>query len=328
MTRLLVAGETLIDFVPEGHGALDAVETFHRRAGGAPANVAVGLARLGEPPLFWTRLGEGPFGDYLARTLADEGVREGLIERDPDADTTLVFVSLDPDADRAFSFHRNGTADTRMRPGAVDDDTLAGTEWVHAGGVVLADEPSRTATFDLLSRANAADAVVSFDPNARPELFEGTDFADVCRRAFALSDVVKATAEDLVAAGIAGPGADDGDAAELARAVCDRGPHTALLTRGPDGALARATPDAPWNPTDEPLVAEHGGYPVDPVDTTGAGDAFTAGALAALSAGDPLSEALAFANAVAARSTTAKGAMTALPTRSEVRSLREAHEAT
>ncbi|GAA0526118.1 fructokinase [Halorubrum aquaticum] len=326
MTRLLVAGETLIDFVPEGHGALDAVETFHRRAGGAPANVAVGLARLEEPPLFWTRVGDGPFGDYLVRTLAEAGVREDLIERDPDADTTLVFVSLDPDADRSFSFHRNGTADTRMRPGSVDDDVLADVEWVHAGGVVLADEPSRTATFDLLSRANEVeDAVVSFDPNARPELFEGTDFVDTCRRAFDLADVVKATAEDLVAAGITDPTAGDGDAAELARAVCDLGPHTALLTRGPDGALARSTPDAPWNPTDEPIVVEHGGYPVDPVDTTGAGDAFTAGAIAALSAGESVQEALAFANAVAARSTTAKGAMTALPTRSEVESFRDAH---
>ncbi|SMO64504.1 carbohydrate kinase family protein [Halorubrum cibi] len=328
MTRLLVAGETLIDFVPEGHGALDAVETFHRRAGGAPANVAVGLSRLEEPPLFWTRLGDDAFGDYLARTLAEEGVREDLIERDPDADTTLVFVSLDPDADRAFSFHRNGTADTRMRPGTVGDDELADTGWVHAGGVVLADEPSRTATFDLLSRANDADAVVSFDPNARPELFEGTEFVDTCRRALELSDVAKATAEDLVAAGIAEPDADDEDADELARAVCDLGPHTALLTRGPDGSLARATPDAPWNPTGEPLVVEHEGYPIDPVDTTGAGDAFTAGAIAALSAGESLSEALAFANAVAARSTTAKGAMTALPTRSEVEEFREANGST
>ncbi|MFC5135220.1 MULTISPECIES: PfkB family carbohydrate kinase [Haloferacaceae] len=323
MTGLLVAGETLIDLVPEGHGPLDATETFHRRAGGAPANVAVGLARLGDPPLFWTRVGDGPFGDYLVRTLAEAGVREDLIERDPDADTTLVFVSLDPDAERAFSFHRNGTADTRMRPGSVGDDTLAETEWVHAGGVVLADEPSRTATFDLLSRANDVDdAVVSFDPNARPELFEGTDFVDTCRRAFGLADVVKATAEDLVAAGIADPSADDDDAPALASAVCDRGPHTALLTRGPDGALARATPEAPWNHTDEPLVVEHEGYPVEPVDTTGAGDAFTAGAIAALSTGEPLSEALAFANAVAARSTTAKGAMTALPGRSDVEAMR------
>ena len=321
MTRLLVAGETLIDFVPEGTGPLDAVETFHRRAGGAPANVAVALARLGDPPLFWTRVGDGPFGEYLVRTLTEAGVRDDLIERDPDADTTLAFVSLDPDADRAFSFHRDGTADTRMRPGGVDDDVLADVEWVHTGGVTLADEPSRSATFDLMSRASAdSDAVVSFDPNARPELFDAFAFPDTCRRAFDLADVVKATAADLAAAGVADA---DATAAELARAVCERGPHTALVTRGPSGALARLTPAAPWNPSGEPLVVEHKGYEVDPVDTTGAGDAFTAGAIASLSAGDPPAEAIAFANAVASRSTTAKGAMAALPTRSEALALRD-----
>lgn len=322
MTRLLVAGETLIDFVPEGRATLDAVETFHRRAGGAPANVAVGLARLQRPPLFWTRVGDDPFGDYLVRTLAEAGVRRDLIERDPDADTTLVFVSLDPDAERSFSFHRNETADTRMRPGTVGDEVLADVEWVHAGGVVLADEPSRSATLNLMERGADAGATVSFDPNARPELFEGVGFGEVCERAVGLADVVKATAEDLVAAGIAGPDATDDDAPALAEAVCERGPHTALVTRGSGGALARATPAAPWNPTDEPLVVDHEGYSVEPVDTTGAGDAFAAGAVASLSDGESLAETLAFANAVAARSTTAKGAMAALPTRSETAEFR------
>ena len=321
MTGVLVTGETLIDFIPDGHGTLDDVETFHRRAGGAPSNVAVGLARLGDPPLFWTRVGDDPFGDHLVDALREAGVRESLIERDPDADTTLAFVSRASDADRAFSFYRDGTADTRMQRGAVDDDSLADVGWVHAGAVALAADPTRTATFDLMSRA-ADDAVVSFDPNARPELFVDGDFPGTCRRAFDLADVVKATVEDLVAADLADGDATDDDAPALARAVCERGPHTALVTRGADGALARATPAAPWNPKSEPIVVEHGGYPVDAVDVTGAGDAFTAGAIAALSDGDPLDEALAFADAVAARSTTATGAMAALPTRAEAEAVR------
>ncbi len=324
MSRILVAGEALIDFIPKGHGPLHAVETFHRRAGGAPANVAVGLARLDAPPLFWTRIGDDPFGDYLAGTFTDAGIDDAYVERDPDAKTTLVFVSLDPDADRSFSFHRDGTADTRMRPGTVPDAALADLGWVHAGGVTLADEPSRAATFDLMERAHGVDGtVVSFDPNARPELFDEFDFASSCARAFAAADVVKATAEDLIAAGVVDEDATDADAPDLARAVTERGPHTALVTRGPDGALARAEPAAPWNPTDEPLVVEHPGYAVDPVDTTGAGDAFCAGAIASLSDGEPLAEALGFANAVAAQTTTARGAMTALPTRSAVAALRD-----
>ena len=324
MAQILIAGETLIDFVPAVSGPIDSVETFHRRAGGAPANVAVALATLGAPPQFWTRVGDDPFGDFLLRTLREAGIATEFITQDPTAGTTLVFVSLDADADRAFSFHRDGTADTRLQPGAVGDDALSELEWVHTGGVVLADDPSRTATLDLMSRAGEADGpIVSFDPNARPELFEAVDFETVCARAITHADVVKATADDLTAAGVVEPGVTD--AGTLARAVCEQehGPHTALITRGRDGALARATPAAPWNPTAEPLVVDHEGYDVDPVDTTGAGDAFTAGAIAALSAGESLSEAVAFANAVAARSTTAKGAMEALPTRDAVEALRE-----
>ena len=324
MTRILVAGETLIDFIPEERGPIHAVETFHRRAGGAPANVAVGLARLDEPPLFWTRVGDDPFGDHLVETLTEAGVGADFIERDPDAGTTLVFVSLDPDAERSFSFHRDGTADTRMEPGSVPDGTLSAVDWVHTGGVTLADEPSRAATFDLMRRASeAAETVVSFDPNARPELFDEFGFEETCQRAFAVADVVKATAADLIAAGLVDEATTDDDAPASARAICAEGPHTALVTRGDDGALVRAEPDAPWNPGDEPIVVEHDGYAVDPVDTTGAGDAFTAGAIAALANGESVSEAIAFANAVAARSTTAKGAMAALPTREAVESFRE-----
>jgi len=92
-----------------------------------------------------------------------------------------------------------------------------------------------------------------------------------------------------------------------------------LLTRGSKGAFASATSDAPWGPT----TVEHTGYAVDPVDTTGAGDAFTAGALAAFAEEKRLPAVLAYANAVAAVTTTAGGAMTALPDATAVRTFRE-----
>jgi fructokinase len=308
--RLLVAGETLIDMLPDREGPLSTVESFSRRAGGAPANVAVALSHLDATPAFWTRVGDDPFGDFLVETLSDAGLETTHVERDPEAKTSLAFVAHGEAAERSFSFYRDGTADTRMRPDGIPDAAVSDAEWVHVGGVTLTDDPSRQATFELMRRARERGATVSFDPNARPELWDGYDYAASVREAFELTDVVKATPEDLAALDVTG------DADELAHWVLDRGPHTALVTLGGEGALAATAADSPWG--EGPRVVSHGGYEVSPVDTTGAGDAFTAGCIAALSAGETLAEALAFANAVAAVTTTAAGAMTALPDREAV----------
>ncbi|MCU4750534.1 carbohydrate kinase [Halobacteria archaeon AArc-curdl1] len=313
---VLVTGETLIDFLPERPGPLETVSGFERRPGGAPANVAVGLAHLEEPVSLWTRVGDDPFGHYLTDVLAGHGLPDTYVEIDRDAQTSLAFVTHDETGDRTFSFYRDGTADTRMQPGRIDDDTLAATEWVHAGGVVLSSGRSREATLDLLERAAKQECTVSFDPNARPELWPNDDtFARVCRQALEYTDVCKATVEELRALGC------QGDAPEaVARDALERGPHTVFLTRGSEGALVATNDRAP---TPDALV-EHGGYEVDVVDTTGAGDAFVAGLIAALRAGRGLEETLKFAAAVAATTTTETGAMTALPTREAVESMLEA----
>jgi fructokinase len=310
---VLVAGECLVDFVPDRPGALAAVDRFERRAGGAPANVAVRLADLGTTPYLWTRLGADPFGDYLARTLSARGLSERFVARDPDAKTALAFVAHDEDAEREFSFYRDGTADTRLQPGTVTDTVLSALEWVVVGGVPLSTEPSRTAILDLLERARACGCTTVFDPNARPELWAG-GFAEAVETVLSHVDVLKATPADLAAAGIGG------DPAELVDEVIERGPHTVFLTLGADGAVARAAPGAPWGPA----RTGHDGFDVDVVDATGAGDAFLAGAVWALSAGESLPETVAAASAVAAAATTAEGAMAADVDRDRVREIRAA----
>lgn len=308
---ILVAGECLIDFIPDRPGPLADVERFTRRAGGAPANVAVRLVGLDATPYLWTRVGADPFGDHLAATLDQHGIPERFVVRDGDAKTTLAFVAHDESADREFSFYRERTADTRFQQGTVPDDVLSGLDWLAFGGVVLSTEPARTAMLDTVERARNRGCTTFFDPNARPELWDGGFTASV-ERAFALADVVKATPSDLAAAGI------DGDPDELLEAVLSMGPHTVLLTLGADGARARATAQAPWGPAG----TTHEGFDVDAVDTTGSGDAFTAGALAALADGESLGEAVGFANAVAAVAATEEGAMSAEIDRERARSLR------
>ncbi|SEQ33008.1 carbohydrate kinase family protein [Natrinema salaciae] len=314
---VLVAGETLIDCIPERPGPLEDVAGFERRPGGAPANVAVALARLERPPLFWTRVGADPFGRFLERTLADHGLSGRFVERDGDAKTSLAFVTHDETGDREFTFYRDGTADTRLEPGRIDDETLADREWVHAGGVTLAGGSSRAATLDLLERAAAAECTVSFDPNFRPELWPDTEtFASVGRDALADVDVCIATVEELELLGFAGE-----TPTAIARAAVDGSSvHTVFVTLGSEGAVAVAGDDAPRAGD----AVEHPGFAVETVDTTGAGDAFVAGTIAALGDGRELADAVAFANAVAATATTAPGAMTALPTRDEVAPLLDA----
>ncbi|MFC6717290.1 carbohydrate kinase [Natrialbaceae archaeon GCM10025810] len=311
--EVLVAGETLIDFIPERPGPLSDVEGFERRPGGAPANVAAGLSLLERPPLFWTRVGDDPFGRYLEGVLDSVGLPDRFVERDSDAKTTLAFVTHDETGERTFSFYRDGTADTRLEPGTIDDDVLEALEWVHAGGVALASGSSRAATLDLLERASEAGSTVSFDPNARPELWPDDEtFARVVREALVHVDVCKATVEELEALGF--PGSDPESAARAAIGA-DDGPHTIFLTRGGEGAVAVAGSDSPWGDRAEPTAVEHPGYDVDVVDTTGAGDAFLAGAIASLRSGRGLEGALSRANAVAALTTTDAGAMSALPDR-------------
>jgi fructokinase len=305
---VLVAGEALIDFIPKTTGPLSTVETFDRRAGGAPANVAVGLARLGKHPWLCTTLSTDPFGEFLAKRLASEELPDRFITR-VDNPTALAFVSHDADADREFSFYRKQTADTVLQTDVVDDATLESVDWLVVGGVTLSVEPARSATFELVERATEAGCQIVFDPNTRPELWtEQVDMTSTFERMLRSTDVIKATREDFEPTTVL----SEGD--RFVDQLLEMGPDVVLLTEGSAGARVIAGSDSPWGRGEW----HHPGYDPDVVDTTGAGDAFLAGAVAGLADGTEPIEMLAFANAVAAAATTKGGAMTALPDKTTV----------
>ncbi|MEZ3162654.1 carbohydrate kinase [Halorubrum sp. RMP-47] len=330
MADVFVAGETLVDFVPDPGETPGEVDGYAHRPGGAPANVAVGLARLGPPPAFWTRLGDDAFGAFLAERLADEGIPETYVERVA-GKTTLAVVSPPGEDGPRFSFYGPREATFGFDPNAVPTEALrddgaaaspagtSGPPWVHLGGVVLTHPRGRAATREILAAAAAADCLVSFDVNYRPDLVpdDATESASAAvREAVAESDVVLCSDEDVAAAGLS---TNEGE--ELARDLLGFGPHTAVVTLGSDGALAVSTDDAPWGAA----TVRHEGYPVEAVDATGAGDAFAAGLLSRLAGGsgadregEPLRDALAFGNATAALSVRSVGGMGSLPSRDEV----------
>ncbi|CCQ33053.1 fructokinase protein [Halorhabdus tiamatea SARL4B] len=312
-SNVLVAGEALIDLFPTESGRLADVETLRRATGGAPANVAVGMARLGSPPLLWTRLGDDPFGEHLLDVLDANGVPDSLIAVDDERKTAHTLVADDPDADQSFTFFNEGTATFAMEPGTVSDEQLCAVEWVHFGGVMLSAEPARSAMFDLVERANDHGCTVSFDPNTRADLWpDQSVLIETIERAVRLADVVKTDREDL-----AFLLDDPADVEATAAAISEYGPHTVLLTQGGDGAYARATEAAPWGAA----TADQSPFDVDVVETTGAGDAFLAGAITALQERGTLADAVEFAAGVGALATTDTGAMAALPDRDAVEAL-------
>jgi fructokinase len=314
MAEILVAGETLIDLLPGPGETLRDVDGFAHRPGGAPANVAVGLSRLGAAPGFWTRLGGDPFGDFLRETLAEEGVSTDAVER-VEGNTTLAVVSPPGVDGRRFRFYGAGDATFGFDPESVPEAALASASWVHLGGVALTHADGRAAMRELAAAAAERGCTVSFDVNYREDLVpdgERDDVLGAVREIVAVSDVAFASDEDVAATGLS---SREGEA--LGRDLLDRGPHTAVVTLGAAGAVVTSGSGAPWGER----TARHDGFAVDAVDTTGAGDAFTAGLIARLAAGDAdLDDAVAFANATAALSVRERGGMTALPSKARVES--------
>lgn len=302
-SRILVAGDALVDFVPHNPGPPGDAGGFEPTFGGSGANAAMALDRLGVPPLCWTRLAPDDLGVFLRDHFEASRIPSDLLVTDEGARTTLALVTHDADRGPSFTFYRERGADTRLRQGTVSDDTLESVSWVHTTGVTMSVEPSRSATLELQSRASNG-CTVSLDPNWRPEMWHSRhEFRAVIRGALSAVDVVTATPDELSVAGF-----EADDLGELARAVADEGPHTVVMTLGDEGAFCYATDDSPVTGQ-----VHHAGYEVDPVDATGAGDAFLAAFIAALTHGvrDP-NRALALANAAGAVTTTQAGAVTAL----------------
>ncbi|MGP3633668.1 carbohydrate kinase family protein [Streptomyces sp. 24-1644] len=247
---VLVIGECVADIV-RLPGAADQVHP-----GGSPANVAYGLARLGGEATLLTQLGPDGDGRLIRDHLTAGGVR---VRTDHStAPTPSAAVTLDDDGRATYTFEITWTL------------TAAGSgpthQHVHTGSIAAVMEPGAATVLDAVESSRTA-STVSYDPNVRPELMG--DHATAVRRVercVALSDVVKASDEDLA---WLYPGEEPEQIAARWQAT---GPALVLVTRGADGAFAVL-------PGGRVTI---GALPTRVVDTVGAGDAFMSGTLHAL----------------------------------------------
>jgi fructokinase len=306
-----ILGEALVDLLPERRGPLGACGRFEPCPGGAPANVATGLARLGLRVAFRGVVGDDPFGRLLARRLEGEGV-ECALRFAGERPTGLWFVALDERGERSFfSPNARFSADKLVAPADVDRGLLARARWLHVGTSAHVLPDGRAALRAAVGAARELGLLVSFDPNVRPHLWDDpAPLRALCAEVIPHCAVVKLADDEAELC------TGEREPARAAAALVAMGVEIACITLGREGALVRRGADVLSVPADE----------VEAVDTTGAGDAFVAGLLAAVArAGPPraispgdLARAVRFANRVAARVVGRVGAVAGLPRAGEI----------
>lgn len=285
-TAAICLGEAMI-MLAGGPGPLADVEVFRRSVGGAECNVAGGLAALGVPTGWISRLGDDGFGQHVLRDLQARGVDVGGVELDPYRPTAL-YVKESDDGRSRMHYYRTGSAAAAMAPGFLDRlevrERLAQAKLVHTTGITAAISASSS---DMLERlaTEPREFLLSVDLNWRPVLWRERDPEPLWRLLNAADIVLIGADEAEVFAGT-------GDADELYERlgaktlVVKDDANTAILLE-PDGR------------TEVPALS------VDVVETVGAGDAFAAGFLAATLQGLPAVQRLRLGHLTAAAVLTA-----------------------
>ena len=313
MPDIITLGEMLIDFVPTVNGvSLMDAPAFIKAPGGATANVAVGVSRLGVSAGFMGKVGDDAFGHFLERTLQESNVDTRALRFAADARTTLAFVSLRADGEREFVFYRHLDTDMLLMyaPAEVDTDYVRSGKLFHYGSISLITEPSRTASRLAVSTARSAGLTISYDPNLRLNLWPNAEAArDGLMTGWRQANIIKASEDEMTFL----TGQTDLDAAVEELWHSDL--KLLVVTLGKHGCRYY-TPH---------FKGEVAGFAVTAVDTTGAGDGFVAGLLSglvkepnALNNETELRSICRRANAVGALTTTQRGAIPALPTTAQV----------
>ncbi|MDQ8201515.1 carbohydrate kinase [Pelagicoccus sp. SDUM812003] len=309
--RICCIGESLVDFVSTKRCTrlLDA-EAFKPCPGGAPANVAVAIARLGGRSSLISCVGEDAWGDFLRETLDREGVDTRGLQRTAGASTTLAFVSLDAEGDRDFSFMRSPGADTLLDASAMAEESLEDCGLLHFGTFSLSVEPSRGTTLEAVRRVRERGGLISLDVNYRESVWSSPEEAIRCvESVLPLVDILKVSWEEAVLL----TGLEDRKLA--VERLMSTGPRVVLVSLDAEGCLG-ANREAQFHVS---------AFLVPCVDATGAGDSFIGAFLQRFvelelpfENAERLEEACRFACAAASITVSGYGAIPSLPRREEV----------
>lgn len=269
MKKILCIGELLIDFFTT-HTEVSIIEakSFEKQAGGAPANVAATIAMLGGQAYFCGKVGDDAFGHFLKQTLEQAGVHTDQLIMDPSAPTTLAFVSRQKDGERDFIFNRG--ADELLTVEDLDLQQLMTLDMIHFGSATaLLSEPFSKTYEQLMQTLHLQNHFISFDPNYRADLWKGDSdlFIHKCEPFLEAANFIKMSDEELL---LFARTDNFEQAIEWLTQFSDK---TIAITQGASGTMLIR----------DGQITNVPAFPVKPIDTTGAGDAFVGAVMYQLS---------------------------------------------
>lgn len=311
---VVALGELLIDFTENGVSA-QGNPVYEANPGGAPCNVLAMLKKLGRKTAFMGKVGQDIFGNRLRKVLDDAGIDVSGLVMDRDVRTTLAFVETLPGGDRDFSFYRDPGADMMLREEELREELLQNAEIFHFGTLSMTHEGVRRATKKAVALAKESGALISFDPNLRPPLWESLqDAKEQAAYGFSQCDVLKISDNEVQWF----TGEQDYDRG-IEKLREQYGIPLIMLSMGREGSRAYYRD---LRVEKAPFLQE------GTIETTGAGDTFGACCLHYVLKyglrdldGEKLAEMLTFANAAASVITTRRGALRVMPETEEVESL-------
>lgn len=269
MKKILCIGELLIDFFTT-HTEVSIIEakSFEKQAGGAPANVAATIAMLGGQAYFCGKVGDDAFGHFLKQTLEQAGVHTDQLILDPSAPTTLAFVSRQKDGERDFIFNRG--ADELLTVEDLDLQQLMTLEMIHFGSATaLLSEPFSKTYEQLMQTLHLQNHFISFDPNYRADLWKGDSdlFIHKCEPFLEAANFIKMSDEELLLF------ARTDSFEQAIDWLTQFTGKTIAITQGASGTMLIR----------DGQITNVPAFPVKPIDTTGAGDAFVGAVMYQLS---------------------------------------------
>ena len=295
--------------------SLAGARTFVKAVGGAPANVAVGVKRLGASVGLIAVVGNDPFGEFLEAVVRTAGVDTRYMVRTDEARTSLAFIAARSDGKKDISFYRHPGADMFLRPEDVDMGFVASAKVFHFGSISLLDKWPAKATVKALMVAQHANSMVTYDPNWRPSLWpDPVEARKIILSGLDGAHVAKLSEEEWPFI----TGCEDFPSG--AAFLLGRGPELVVRSEGPGGA-SFATSE---------VTGHVPAFEVDCVEPTGAGDGFMACLIVELLAHwrnnvrpsrlrpEELKRIVRRANAVGALACTTVGGIPSLPTAQEV----------